>query len=57
MSAAQVCVPATAQVVPSSNVARDDVARPSLDREVVLALAPDRQGAYFRVPRIIAEET
>ena len=49
-------VAATAQVVPSSNVMRDDVVRPSLDREVVLALAPERQGAYFRVPRIIAEE-
>ena len=49
-------VAATAQVVPLANVVRDDVARPSLEREVVLALAPERQGAYFRVPRIIAEE-
>ena len=49
-------VAGTAQVVPSTNVVRDDVPRPSLDREVVLALAPERQGAYFRVPRIIAEE-
>jgi aspartyl-tRNA(Asn)/glutamyl-tRNA(Gln) amidotransferase subunit C len=49
-------VATTAQVVPSTNVVRDDVPRPSLEREVVLALAPERQGAYFRVPRIIAEE-
>lgn len=49
-------VAATAQVVPSTNVVRDDVVRPSLDREVVLGLAPERQGAYFRVPRIIAED-
>lgn len=50
-------VPATAQVVPSRNVARDDVVRPSLDRETVLAAAPAREGAYFRVPRILADES
>jgi aspartyl-tRNA(Asn)/glutamyl-tRNA(Gln) amidotransferase subunit C len=50
-------VPATAQVVPSTNVLRDDIARPSLARAVVLAGAPASQGAYFRVPRIIAEES
>jgi len=49
-------VSATAQVVPATNVLRDDVARPSLERDVVLALAPQRQGSYFRVPRIIAED-
>ncbi len=51
-------VPATAQVVPSRNVQRDDVLRPEtiLSREAALANAPQAQGAYFRVPRIIAEE-
>lgn len=48
-------VPATAQVVESRNVTRADAVRPSLDRETVLAQAPQRQGAFFRVPRIIAE--
>ena len=48
-------VPATAQVVESRNVAREDTVRPCLDREVVLGAAPQRQGAFFRVPRIIAE--
>jgi aspartyl-tRNA(Asn)/glutamyl-tRNA(Gln) amidotransferase subunit C len=48
-------VPATAQVVESRNVERDDIVRPGLDREIVLAQAPQRQGAFFRVPRIIAE--
>jgi aspartyl-tRNA(Asn)/glutamyl-tRNA(Gln) amidotransferase subunit C len=48
-------VPATAQVVESRNVTRDDVQRPCLDRERVLAEAPQRQGGFFRVPRIIAE--
>lgn len=48
-------VPATAQVVESRNVMRDDTPAPCLDRERVLAQAPQRQGAFFRVPRIIAE--
>jgi aspartyl-tRNA(Asn)/glutamyl-tRNA(Gln) amidotransferase subunit C len=48
-------VPATAQVVESRNVTREDRLTPCLDREVVLAQAPQRQGGFFRVPRIIAE--
>ncbi len=49
-------VAATAQVVESRNVERDDEPAASLDRETVLAQAPQRQGAFFRVPRIIAAE-
>lgn len=49
-------VAATAQVIPQSNVMRDDVVTPSLDREVVLGGAPAREGAYFRMPRIIGED-
>ncbi|HTV73924.1 MAG TPA: Asp-tRNA(Asn)/Glu-tRNA(Gln) amidotransferase subunit GatC [Candidatus Acidoferrales bacterium] len=55
-------VAATAQVIPSRNVARDDVARPSLPHERVMAGAPKVNGipcverGYFRVPRIISEE-
>ena len=49
-------VAATAQVVESRNVERDDTQRGSLDREVVLDQAPARQGGFFRVPRIIAAE-
>ncbi|MGR4063899.1 MAG: Asp-tRNA(Asn)/Glu-tRNA(Gln) amidotransferase subunit GatC [Vulcanimicrobiaceae bacterium] len=48
-------VPATAQVIASRNVERDDDVRDCLDRETVLDQAPARQGAFFRVPRIIAE--
>jgi len=48
-------VAATAQVIPSVNVMRDDVAQPCLPREVVLEAAPQRQGSYFRVPRILGE--
>jgi aspartyl-tRNA(Asn)/glutamyl-tRNA(Gln) amidotransferase subunit C len=51
-------VAATAQVVPSRNVQREDAIRPEtiLARDVVLQNAPQVQGPYFRVPRIIAEE-
>jgi aspartyl-tRNA(Asn)/glutamyl-tRNA(Gln) amidotransferase subunit C len=48
-------VPATAQVVESRNVEREDVPGACLDRETVLSMAPQRQGPFFRVPRIIAE--
>lgn len=48
-------VPATAQVVESTNVERADETGPCLDRETVLAMAPQREGAFFRVPKIIAE--
>ncbi|MFZ0031382.1 MAG: Asp-tRNA(Asn)/Glu-tRNA(Gln) amidotransferase subunit GatC [Candidatus Cybelea sp.] len=48
-------VPATAQVVESRNVTREDLPAPCLDRERVLGQAPQRQGAFFRVPRILAE--
>jgi aspartyl-tRNA(Asn)/glutamyl-tRNA(Gln) amidotransferase subunit C len=48
-------VAATAQVVESRNVNRPDAPRACLDREVVLDEAPQRQGGFFRVPRIIAE--
>ncbi len=50
-------VSATAQVVESRNVERVDAVGPCLDRETVLAQAPARQGSFFRVPRIIAEES
>jgi aspartyl-tRNA(Asn)/glutamyl-tRNA(Gln) amidotransferase subunit C len=49
-------VAATAQVVESRNVERPDTVTPCLQRDVVLEEAPQRQGAFFRVPRIIAEE-
>ncbi len=49
-------VPATAQVIESRNVERSDDERPCLDRERLLQMAPHRSGAFFRVPRIIAEE-
>jgi aspartyl-tRNA(Asn)/glutamyl-tRNA(Gln) amidotransferase subunit C len=49
-------VAATAQVIASRNVERGDDVRECLDRDVVLEQAPQRQGSFFRVPRIIAAE-
>ncbi|TAM74142.1 Asp-tRNA(Asn)/Glu-tRNA(Gln) amidotransferase subunit GatC [bacterium] len=46
----------TAQVVPLTNVLRDDVTCPSLDRAQAMAGAPAREGAFFRVSRIIEEQ-
>ena len=45
----------TAQVIPLENVMRDDVPRPSMDREVVLANAPLREGPHLRVPVVLEE--
>jgi aspartyl-tRNA(Asn)/glutamyl-tRNA(Gln) amidotransferase subunit C len=51
-------VPATAQVVPSRNVQREDAVRPEtmLSREAALQNAPETLSGFFRVPRILAEE-
>jgi len=50
-----------ADVIPTAhpfdliNVVRDDEVRPSLDRDAVLAMAPDAQDGRFAVPRIMGE--
>jgi aspartyl-tRNA(Asn)/glutamyl-tRNA(Gln) amidotransferase subunit C len=37
------------------NVMREDVVRPSVDHDAVLAEAPDAEGGRFGVPRIMGE--
>jgi aspartyl-tRNA(Asn)/glutamyl-tRNA(Gln) amidotransferase subunit C len=49
-------VPPTTHAVPMTNVMREDVIRPSLPRDVVLAGAPAAEDGRFRVPRILQEE-
>jgi aspartyl-tRNA(Asn)/glutamyl-tRNA(Gln) amidotransferase subunit C len=46
----------TAHPLPLVNVVRDDVVRPCLDREEVLAQAPAVEDGRFRVPAILGEE-
>jgi aspartyl-tRNA(Asn)/glutamyl-tRNA(Gln) amidotransferase subunit C len=43
----------TAQTIELENILRDDVARPSLSVEEVLANAPQRDGDFFVVPAIL----
>ncbi len=48
-------VPPTAHPLPLLNVFRDDVPRATLDRDEVLASAPDVVDMKFRVPKILGE--
>ena len=45
----------TAHPLPLENVLREDVVRPSLDRDEVLGQAPAAEEGRFRVPRILGE--
>jgi aspartyl-tRNA(Asn)/glutamyl-tRNA(Gln) amidotransferase subunit C len=49
-------VPPTAHPYPLRNVFRADELRPGVDREEVLAVAPDVEDGRFKVPPILAEE-
>ena len=49
-------VPPTAHPLPLVNVLRDDIVRPSLDRDEVLAAAPAVEDDRFRVPPALGEE-
>ena len=40
-------------VEPSGNVLREDQPRPSLDRSAAMAAAPETDGTYFKVPKVI----
>jgi aspartyl-tRNA(Asn)/glutamyl-tRNA(Gln) amidotransferase subunit C len=46
-------IPPTAQVIELENILREDVARPSMAPERVLANAPAREGDTFVVPAIL----
>src|ERR1700685_3974688 len=48
-------VPPTAHPLPLANVWREDVVTPSLDRDEILAQAPEVEDDRFRVPRILGE--
>jgi aspartyl-tRNA(Asn)/glutamyl-tRNA(Gln) amidotransferase subunit C len=46
-------IPPTAQTIELENILREDVARPSLERAVALANAPEQDGRYVSVPAIL----
>ena len=45
----------TSYAVPLVNVMRDDEPQPPFPAEAMLGNAPDRDGDFFRVPRIIED--
>jgi len=45
-----------AHALPVHNVFREDVVEPSLPVEAVLQNAPDSDGPFFKVPKVIGEE-
>ena len=49
-------IPPMSHALPLTNVMRDDVARPGLAVDEVLAGAPAAEDGRFRVPRILGEE-
>ena len=52
----------TSQVKPTTralevtNVTRLDELQPFADREAILTLAPDQEGDFFKVPKILSQE-
>jgi len=46
-------VPPTSHVLPMRNVVKEDVVKPSYEREQVLANAPAVEEGYFEVPKVI----
>lgn len=46
----------TAHPLAIRNVFREDKVRPSLPVEDVLSNAPEREGNYFKVPRIVEQD-
>ena len=45
----------TTYALPMQNVFREDVVKPSLDREAALSNAPFKEDGYFKVPRVLEE--
>lgn len=46
-----------AHCLPISNIFRDDVVKPSLGTDSALANAPQRDGPFFKVPKILDDSS
>lgn len=46
-----------AHCLPISNILRDDVVKPSLGTDETLANAPQRDGPFFKVPKILDDNS
>ena len=51
------CVEPLAHCLPVHNVFREDVPRPSLSNDDALANAPERENEYFKVPKILDDNS
>ena len=49
-------VPPTTRAIDMSNVTRADELKPTLEREKLLAVAPDHDGEFYKVPQILATD-
>jgi aspartyl-tRNA(Asn)/glutamyl-tRNA(Gln) amidotransferase subunit C len=53
MAAGIPALPDAVSAPDSKDGLREDVRRPSLDRAVVMAQAPETDGVFFKVPKVI----
>ncbi|HEY9800833.1 Asp-tRNA(Asn)/Glu-tRNA(Gln) amidotransferase subunit GatC [Anabaena azotica] len=49
-------VPPTTRAIDVSNVTRKDDLQPYADREAILSSAPEQEGEFFKVPKILNAE-
>ncbi|MGK7897611.1 MAG: Asp-tRNA(Asn)/Glu-tRNA(Gln) amidotransferase subunit GatC [Xenococcus sp. (in: cyanobacteria)] len=49
-------VPPTTRAIDVSNITRDDNLEPFPNREEILSCAPEQDGDFFKVPKIMSEE-
>ena len=49
-------VPPTTRAIDVSNVTRKDDLQPYTDREAILGSAPEQEGEFFKVPKILNAE-
>ncbi|MCM1981517.1 Asp-tRNA(Asn)/Glu-tRNA(Gln) amidotransferase subunit GatC [Lyngbya confervoides] len=48
-------VPPTTRAIDISNIIRADQLDPYEDREAILAVAPEQEGDFFKVPKILGD--
>ncbi|MFM5981960.1 MAG: Asp-tRNA(Asn)/Glu-tRNA(Gln) amidotransferase subunit GatC [Sphaerospermopsis kisseleviana] len=49
-------VPPTTRAIDVSNITREDKLQPYPDREAILSSAPEQEGDFFKVPKILNAE-
>lgn len=49
-------VPPTTRAIELSNITRPDKLTPFPDKEALVAAAPEQEGDYFRVPKIMSSD-